>query len=112
MGHYLGLDTHDTASIGHDRPLQPDTVITIEPGLYIPNSPQFGQLAGLGVRLEDDVLVLPEGCEVMSHAAPVAAAGLEALVSSGLRPGGQHSRQPGCARDDAPGEELAMSGRA
>lgn len=46
------------------RELQPGHVITIEPGLYIPDTPEYGPLRGIGVRIEDDVLVTPTGCEV------------------------------------------------
>ncbi|EFJ50376.1 hypothetical protein VOLCADRAFT_58370, partial [Volvox carteri f. nagariensis] len=66
LGHYLGLDTHDTPLIGHDRQLEPGTTITVEPGLYIPDLPQFGVFRGIGVRIEDDVLVTSSGCRVLS----------------------------------------------
>lgn len=64
MGHYLGLDVHDTNTIGPYRTLEPGVVLAIEPGLYIPNHPQFGPYAGIGVRIEDDVLITQTGCEV------------------------------------------------
>lgn len=37
VGHWLGMDTHDVASVGHDTPLQPGVSLTIEPGIYIPD---------------------------------------------------------------------------
>lgn len=64
VGHYLGLDVHDTNTIGPHRTLEPGVVMAIEPGLYIPNHPQFGMYAGIGVRIEDDVLVTNSGAQV------------------------------------------------
>lgn len=57
VDHYLGLDTHDVGN--YDIPFEPGTVITDEPGLYIPEE-------GIGVRIEDDLLVTESGCEVLS----------------------------------------------
>lgn len=53
VSHHLGLDTHDAAD--YDLPLAPGMVVTIEPGIYIPEE-------GIGIRLEDDVLVTASGC--------------------------------------------------
>jgi Xaa-Pro aminopeptidase len=64
VGHYLGLDVHDTNTIGPYRTLEPGVVLAVEPGLYIPDHPQFGPYAGIGVRIEDDVLITQTGCEV------------------------------------------------
>ena len=41
VGHYLGMDTHDVALISHSRPLVPGSIITIEPGLYIPDEERY-----------------------------------------------------------------------
>ncbi|GIL85310.1 hypothetical protein Vretimale_10733 [Volvox reticuliferus] len=82
LGHYLGLDTHDTHLVGHDRRLSEGMVITIEPGLYIPDLPQYGALRGIGVRIEDDVLVTAAGCRVLSDQAPVAVREVEELAGS------------------------------
>jgi hypothetical protein len=60
----LGLDVHDTNTIGPYRTLEPGVLLAIEPGLYIPDHPQFGPYAGIGVRIEDDVLITQTGCEV------------------------------------------------
>ncbi|WP_251862498.1 aminopeptidase P family protein [Clostridium sp. Marseille-Q2269] len=57
FGHYLGLDTHDVGS--YDLELKPGMVITNEPGLYIEEE-------GIGVRIEDDLLITENGCEVLS----------------------------------------------
>lgn len=59
--HFLGLDVHDTGD--YSRPLEPGMVITVEPGIYIPEE-------GIGVRIEDDVLVTPRGYKVLSARLP------------------------------------------
>lgn len=51
------MDVHDTNQISIGRPLQAGMVITIEPGLYIPNTEEFGPYAGIGIRIEDDIMV-------------------------------------------------------
>ncbi|MCR4439922.1 MAG: aminopeptidase P family protein [bacterium] len=68
--HQLGLDVHD---VGEAAVLQPGMVITVEPGIYIPEE-------NLGVRIEDDVLVTVQGHEVLSAAAPKTVAEVEALM--------------------------------
>lgn len=55
--HFLGLDTHDAAD--YTLPLSPGMVLTVEPGIYIPEE-------GIGVRLEDNVLVTEMGVKVLS----------------------------------------------
>lgn len=55
--HFLGLDTHDSGD--YDAPLAEGVVMTVEPGIYIPEE-------GIGVRLEDDVLITADGVEVLS----------------------------------------------
>jgi hypothetical protein len=85
IGHYLGLDVHDTNTIGPHRALEPGVVLAIEPGLYIPPHPQFGRFAGIGVRLEDDVLVGRGAAEVLSSGVPVDPEAVEALVGSTLQ---------------------------
>ncbi len=59
--HHLGLDTHDAAD--YDHPLEPGAVLTVEPGIYAPDE-------GIGVRLEDDVLITAEGNTILSHHLP------------------------------------------
>ncbi len=69
IGHHLGLDTHDATPLG-DQPLRVGAVMTIEPGVYIPQEE-------LGVRIEDDVLVTRGGCEVLTAAIPKTIADIE-----------------------------------
>lgn len=59
--HFLGLDTHDSAD--YEIPLAPGMVLTVEPGIYISKE-------GIGVRIEDDVLITETGIEVMSKNLP------------------------------------------
>ncbi len=62
LGHGLGLDGHDGSCHlvrGNTRPMQPGMLFTVEPGIYIPDK--------FGVRLEDNVLVTAEGCEVLGN---------------------------------------------
>lgn len=82
VGHWLGLDTHDTNTVPQDKPLQPGVVITIEPGLYIPpDEGRYGKYAGIGVRIEDVVALRNGGCEVLSGEVPVEAGEVERLVT-------------------------------
>jgi len=61
LGHGLGMDIHEGPRIRAESNvlLEPGMVITVEPGIYLPD---WG-----GIRIEDDVLVTPDGCEVLSH---------------------------------------------
>lgn len=86
-GHYLGIDVHDVGKYktGKDwRPLEAGMVITIEPGLYIAEDCESvgPQWRGIGVRIEDDVLVTADGHEVLSKDAPKLVADLERIVGS------------------------------
>ena len=91
--HWLGMDVHDVgaymagAGAGSPRPLQPGMVITIEPGLYIAADAESApaELRGIGIRLEDDVLVTHDGCEVLTAAAPKQVADVEAACREGGR---------------------------
>jgi len=69
VGHYLGLDVHDAGryftdqSAKNSRPFAPGMVLTVEPGLYIPPDDKSApaKFRGIGVRIEDDVLVTEDG---------------------------------------------------
>jgi Xaa-Pro aminopeptidase len=73
--HWLGLDVHDAGAYtrgGAARPLEPGMVITVEPGLYIPASASDApaELRGIGVRIEDDLVITADGNEVLTRACP------------------------------------------
>jgi Xaa-Pro aminopeptidase len=85
VSHYLGMDVHDAGLYQiHNEPrrLEVGMAYTIEPGLYIPadDSSAPEELRGIGVRIEDNVVITSSGCEVMTSAAPKEVAELEALV--------------------------------
>lgn len=74
--HWLGLDVHDAGGYrdraGEPLPLRPGMVLTVEPGLYIPVADDVPEhLRGIGIRLEDDVLVTEDGHEVLTRGVPV-----------------------------------------
>jgi Xaa-Pro aminopeptidase len=72
--HYLGMDVHDVGR--RDEKLSPGMVITVEPGIYIPDE-------ALGVRIEDDVLVTENGGRVLSRMIPKTADEIESLMQAG-----------------------------
>jgi Xaa-Pro aminopeptidase len=81
VGHWLGMDTHDAPSVSHDLPLEDGVTLTIEPGLYIPDDPRYGHYRGIGVRIEDDVLIRNGGgCDVLSASAPCGPDEIERLT--------------------------------
>jgi len=83
--HWLGLDVHDVGryhlSEGPARPLSPGMVITIEPGLYIAPDDDIApaRFRGIGVRIEDDILVTQDGYENLTEDIPKTIADIEAL---------------------------------
>jgi Xaa-Pro aminopeptidase len=91
-GHWLGMDVHDVGdyrdseagATGADRLsriLQPGMVLTVEPGLYVRPAPDVPEKYwNIGIRIEDDVLVTPDGRQVLSATAPKTVAEIEALM--------------------------------
>jgi Xaa-Pro aminopeptidase len=86
-GHWLGLDVHDVGDYrvgGEWRVLEPGMALTVEPGLYIRPSPKVPkEFWNIGVRIEDDVLVTPQGTpEVLTAALEKAPDAVERLVQA------------------------------
>lgn len=87
VGHWLGLDVHDVGDyrVGEQwRVLEPGMVLTVEPGLYIPvdNTKVAKKWRGIGIRIEDDVIVTEKGCEVISSGVPKNVEEIEALMAA------------------------------
>ncbi len=79
VSHHLGLDTHDPVGYG---PLEEGNVITIEPGIYIPEGANVDRKYwNIGIRIEDDVLVTKDGYEILSKEAPVEIDAIEAIMA-------------------------------
>jgi len=83
-GHWLGMDVHDVGNYkleGEWRDLLPGMALTVEPGMYIrpaDNVPEA--LWNIGIRIEDDIVITPEGCEVLTHEVPKTVAEIEGLM--------------------------------
>ncbi|RKZ35756.1 MAG: Xaa-Pro aminopeptidase [Gammaproteobacteria bacterium] len=85
-GHWIGMDVHDVGEykVGNEwRVLEPGMVMTVEPGLYISKGTKgvHKRWWNIGVRIEDDVLVTKNGCEVLSEATPKTVDAIEALMA-------------------------------
>ncbi len=74
LGHHIGLNVHDSGD--HCAPFQPGMVITIEPGIYIPEE-------NLGVRVEDDVLLAESGYQLLSERLPRDPDAIEKIMAEG-----------------------------
>lgn len=84
--HYLGMDVHDVGpyhGAGHPLPLEPGVVLTVEPGLYFrPSATGPGaRFGGIGVRLEDDILVTDGGYRNLTAGVPKEVSAVEALCA-------------------------------
>jgi Xaa-Pro aminopeptidase len=85
-GHWLGLDVHDVGDYrvdGEDRELEPGMVVTVEPGIYIAPDAKgvVAKWRGIGIRIEDDVVVTRTEPEVITAAVPSDADEIEALMA-------------------------------
>lgn len=85
LGHWLGLNVHDVGMYkvdGVDRPLQAGMVLTVEPGIYIDSDSEAdARWHGIGVRIEDNVLITETGHKVLTAAVPKTVADIEELMS-------------------------------
>jgi Xaa-Pro aminopeptidase len=83
-GHWLGMDVHDVGNYKLNnewRDLQPGMALTVEPGLYIRPADSVPEaLWNIGIRIEDDVVITAQGCEVLTHAVPKTVDAIEALM--------------------------------
>ena len=84
-GHWLGMDVHDVGDYKRDekwRKLEPGMVLTVEPGLYVsPNCDEVdARWRGIGIRIEDDVVVTETGCEVLTSGVPKSVEEIEQLM--------------------------------
>ncbi|MCP1315273.1 MULTISPECIES: Xaa-Pro aminopeptidase [unclassified Halomonas] len=85
--HWLGLDVHDVGTYRLDedtaRPLAPNMVVTVEPGLYVPDAEDLPcAYRGIGIRIEDNVVVTDTGGEVLTGDVPKRVEEIEALMAN------------------------------
>lgn len=104
-GHWIGMDVHDVGDYkvhGEWRVLEPGMVLTIEPGLYIaPDNKQVSKKwRGIGIRIEDDVAVTKQGCDVLTSGVPKEVKAIESLMA------GKPKRKPAASK---PGGKKAAS---
>lgn len=88
LSHWLGLDVHDVGVYGADRSrvLEPGMVITVEPGLYIaPDADVPEAYRGIGIRIEDDILITEDGNENLTASVVKKADDIEALMAAAKR---------------------------
>jgi Xaa-Pro aminopeptidase len=86
-GHWLGMDVHDVGDYkvgGEWRVLEPGMAMTVEPGIYVAadNQDVAKKWRGIGVRIEDDVVVTRTGCEILTGGVPKTVAEIEALMAA------------------------------
>ncbi len=87
-GHWLGMDVHDVGDYkidGRWRVLEPGMVMTVEPGIYVSpdNTDVAAKWRGIGIRIEDDVVVSENGCDILTRGVPKDADEIEALMKAG-----------------------------
>lgn len=86
LSHWLGLDVHDVGHYGtpsRDRLLEPGMVLTVEPGLYIaPDADVPAEYRGIGIRIEDDIVITADGNENLTATVVKDADAIEALMAA------------------------------
>lgn len=85
LGHWLGLDVHDVGASRADRhrPLEVGMVMTVEPGLYLSEKLAIPeQYKGIGIRIEDDIVITEYGNKILTSAVPKEIDDIEALMQS------------------------------
>lgn len=88
IGHWMGMDVHDTAPYyddeGNEIPLEPGMILTIEPGMYLPAGDETlpEKYRGIGIRIEDDILVTEAGNENLSSAVVKSVEEVERMCSA------------------------------
>jgi Xaa-Pro aminopeptidase len=90
-GHWLGMDVHDVGDYkigGQWRELEVGMAMTVEPGIYVAvdNLNVAKKWRGIGVRIEDDVVVTKRGCEILTDGVPKTVAAIEALMAPAALP--------------------------
>jgi Xaa-Pro aminopeptidase len=93
VGHYLGLDVHDAGRYFTDqgarnsKPFAPGMVLTVEPGLYIPADDKTApaKYRGIGIRIEDDVLVTDDGNRNLTEKVTKNPDEIEAIMAKGRK---------------------------
>ena len=83
LSHHIGLNVHDPS--GPSRPLEAGMVITVEPGIYIPEE-------NIGVRIEDDVLITPTGYKLLTARLPRSPDEIEKIMAEGKAERGKHAQ--------------------
>jgi len=87
IGHWMGIDVHDESPYktkkGKEIPLKEGMVLTIEPGIYCAKDDKSipKEYRGIGIRIEDDILVTKDGCENLSKGIAKTIAEIEELSS-------------------------------
>ena len=90
--HHLGIDVHDCAQARvenyREGTLQPGMIITVEPGLYFKSDDELvpERFRGIGVRIEDDILITEDGNEILSVGLPRTSADVETWMAERLKP--------------------------
>ncbi len=93
VGHYIGMDVHDAGryftdqQAKHSRPFEPGMVLTVEPGIYVPPDDRSApaKYRGMGIRIEDDVLVTKTGNRNLTTRVPKEIEEIETLMNKGKK---------------------------